>query len=65
MLQFWQLSEYICPFLASPDGLCLHIGDQHCDRIRDAQEVTEPIKAEHDDVVIGAGIVGAYTANTS
>ena len=26
------------------------------------QEVTEPIQAEHDDVVIGAGIVGAYTA---
>ena len=26
------------------------------------QEVPEPIQAEHDDVVIGAGIVGAYTA---
>ena len=26
------------------------------------QEVTEPIQADHDDVVIGAGIVGAYTA---
>ena len=26
------------------------------------QEMPEPIQAEHDDVVIGAGIVGAYTA---
>ena len=26
------------------------------------QEVPEPIQAEYDDVVIGAGIVGAYTA---
>ena len=26
------------------------------------QEVPEPIQAEHDDVVIGAGIVGSYTA---
>ncbi|MCZ6676027.1 MAG: FAD-dependent oxidoreductase [Candidatus Poribacteria bacterium] len=26
------------------------------------QEIPEPIQAEHDDVVIGAGIVGSYTA---
>ena len=26
------------------------------------QEVAEPLQAEHDDVVIGAGIVGSYTA---
>ena len=26
------------------------------------QEVPEPVQAEHDDVVIGAGIVSAYTA---
>ena len=26
------------------------------------QEAPEPVQAEHDDVVIGAGIVGAYTA---
>ncbi len=26
------------------------------------QEVPDPIQAEHDDVVIGAGIVGSYTA---
>lgn len=26
------------------------------------QDVPEPIRAEHDDVVIGAGIVGSYAA---
>ena len=26
------------------------------------QEIPDPIQAEHDDVVIGAGIVGSYTA---
>ena len=26
------------------------------------QEVSEPLQAEHDDVVIGAGIVGSYAA---